>query len=144
MNGKAIRASVVLPLVICSNYVFAGDCSKLTAQEIRMLDDPEKTCGKVKRREVKPDINALKKRTMTVGKEAVLESLKDPSSAQFKNVRTSKDGWVLCGELNAKNSYGGYTGFKRFYFLAAGGTRPFYEGGDEFHENLWREWCVAN
>lgn len=39
----------------------------------------------------------------------VKEQLKDPDSAQFKDVKGK------CGEVNAKNSYGGYTGFKRFY-----------------------------
>lgn len=39
---------------------------------------------------------------------AVKKSLKDPNSAQFQNVKG------YCGEVNAKNSYGGYTGYKRF------------------------------
>ncbi|MDC5446163.1 hypothetical protein ACT4Y9_18345 [Acinetobacter baumannii] len=38
----------------------------------------------------------------------VSEQLKDPESAEFRNVKG------VCGEVNAKNSYGGYTGFKRF------------------------------
>jgi len=45
--------------------------------------------------------------------------LKDPSSVQYKNVGiiTKKAGTkTVCGEFNAKNSYGGYVGFK--YFLA--------------------------
>ena len=44
-------------------------------------------------------------------------SLKDPSSVQYKNVGiiTKKAGTkTVCGEYNAKNSYGGYVGFKRF------------------------------
>lgn len=41
--------------------------------------------------------------------EAVKETLKDPTSAVFQNMKGA------CGEVNAKNSYGGYTGFKRFY-----------------------------
>lgn len=40
---------------------------------------------------------------------AVKGSLKDPDSAIFQNTKAS------CGEVNAKNSYGGYTGFKKFY-----------------------------
>ena len=43
--------------------------------------------------------------------EAVKKVLKDPNSAQFQNIKG------ICGEVNAKNSYGGYTGFKRFYVL---------------------------
>lgn len=37
------------------------------------------------------------------------EQLKDPESAKFQNIKG------YCGEVNAKNSYGGYTGFKPFY-----------------------------
>jgi len=54
-------------------------------------------------------------------KDAVKATLKDPESAQFRNLYTKS--WTgkaspddaVCGEVNAKNSYGGYTGFTRFY-----------------------------
>lgn len=42
----------------------------------------------------------------------VAEELRDPASAQFRNVRT-KDGWV-CGEVNGSNAYGAHAGFQRF------------------------------
>jgi hypothetical protein len=45
--------------------------------------------------------------------------LKDPSAAQFKSmpvILTERDGITdYCGLINGKNSYGGYTGFVRFY-----------------------------
>ncbi|MGY8590652.1 hypothetical protein QRO08_15945 [Paracidovorax citrulli] len=45
-------------------------------------------------------------------------SLKDPDSAKFRNIKLAKTdtagAWVMCGEVNAKNSYGGYAGFGRF------------------------------
>jgi hypothetical protein len=43
----------------------------------------------------------------------VRNSLKDPNSAEFKDVRWVA-GKALCGQVNAKNSYGGYVGFKFF------------------------------
>ena len=46
-------------------------------------------------------------------KSAVKEKLVDPASSQFKNV--SKKSVAYCGEVNAKNSMGGYTGFRRFH-----------------------------
>ena len=54
-------------------------------------------------------------------KHAVKAILKDPESAQFRNFYTKS--WTgkpspmdpVCGEVNAKNSYGGYIGFTRFY-----------------------------
>ncbi|HHV68920.1 MAG TPA: DUF4124 domain-containing protein [Ochrobactrum intermedium] len=45
---------------------------------------------------------------------AVRASLKDPDSANFNDLQHVGDGRALCGQVNAKNSYGGYTGFKRF------------------------------
>lgn len=64
--------------------------------------------------------NFLKTHTDAVAiehaKRAVADSLKDPGSAQFKNVRLAPfgTGKVVCGEVNAKNSYGGYVGYTRF------------------------------
>ena len=46
-------------------------------------------------------------------KKAVSSVLKDPSSAQWKDVHSIAPG-VACGRVNAKNSYGGYTGFRQF------------------------------
>ncbi len=54
----------------------------------------------------------------------VVHALKDPASAKFRGVfvgawtdeydgKTIKP--VLCGEVNARTSYGGYSGFQRFY-----------------------------
>ena len=44
----------------------------------------------------------------------VRTQLKDPASAQFRNVHISEKGFA-CGEINAKNSYGGYNGFTAFF-----------------------------
>jgi hypothetical protein len=58
------------------------------------------------------------------GKRLVVESLRDPDSAQFRGLFLSKytiqvngaprDVVHLCGSVNAKNGYGGYAGFARF------------------------------
>lgn len=49
------------------------------------------------------------------GKEAIKTKLKDPESAQFRNVQFySGLAPVTCGEVNAKNSFGGYSGYERF------------------------------
>jgi hypothetical protein len=42
---------------------------------------------------------------------------KDEDSLKFKHIHTRKTkefGEVACGYVNGKNSYGGYTGYKRF------------------------------
>ncbi|OTA15240.1 exported hypothetical protein [Xenorhabdus beddingii] len=48
-------------------------------------------------------------------------SLKDPDSAKFKHVNLIQDSEssidIYCGQVNAKNSYGGYVGFKPFIMV---------------------------
>lgn len=48
--------------------------------------------------------------------EYVRQNLKDPGSAQFRNDFTYhvRDTLIYCAEVNAKNSYGGYSGFEAF------------------------------
>lgn len=55
---------------------------------------------------------AKKKPNIKELREAVSASFKDPLSSQYRN-EIFKDG-VLCGEVNSKNSYAAYVGFKRF------------------------------
>jgi hypothetical protein len=45
---------------------------------------------------------------------AVKAKLKDPVSAQFRDIKRLDNG-NYCGWVNAKNSYGGFTGFSVFY-----------------------------
>lgn len=46
-------------------------------------------------------------------KKLAAAQLRDPSSAQFRNV--ARHGIFVCGEINGKNGYGAYNGFMRFY-----------------------------
>lgn len=45
---------------------------------------------------------------MVVSQGSVKKLLKDPDSAKFRNLKG------LCGEVNSKNGFGGYTGYKRY------------------------------
>lgn len=45
-------------------------------------------------------------------KKLVTHDLKDPSSAQFRDVH--KTDQAVCGEVNGKNAYGAYAGFQHF------------------------------
>lgn len=50
-------------------------------------------------------------------KEAVAERLKDPGSAQFGEMRAARQpgkNAIVCGEVNARNSYGGYVGRRTY------------------------------
>jgi hypothetical protein len=59
---------------------------------------------------------------------AILLDLKDPDSAQFRYgpYDIFPELKLACGEVNSKNSFGGYTGFQRFVF--DNGSIAFQEG----------------
>lgn len=77
--------------------------------------------------------------TIVAAQRAVRASLKDPDSAQFKDVYanyTEEFQVVACGRVNSKNSLGGYTGFKRF---VSNGKSAIIEGRD----NVADAWAGA-
>ncbi|MGI9375177.1 MAG: hypothetical protein ACR2PC_03605 [Tsuneonella suprasediminis] len=47
-------------------------------------------------------------------KKAVSEHLRDPLSAQFRNLKESKT--ATCGEVNGKNAFGSYSGIREFVY----------------------------
>ena len=54
-------------------------------------------------------------------KKAVVNKLKDPESAKFGEIWAlsgSNGKRTVCGYINAKNSYGGYTGRKMFMIIS--------------------------
>jgi len=56
---------------------------------------------------------AAKPDSIAVAHERVKDALKDPDSAKFRSEFVARDG-AVCGFVNAKNSYGGYGGFRRY------------------------------
>lgn len=78
-----------------------------------------------------------------VSKDAVGVKLKDADSARYRNVAFYSGGGtpVVCGEVNARNSFGGYSGYERF--IAAGSTMAYLES--EVSDGIgpvWDKMCV--
>lgn len=64
--------------------------------------------------------------TSAAMKEAVVKDFLDPESARFRGVVVAESGKVLCGFVNAKNSFGGYVGFRPFdYSLYTGEAKTY-------------------
>ncbi|MEA5669027.1 hypothetical protein VA603_15890 [Stenotrophomonas sp. MH1] len=79
--------------------------------------------------------------TIVAAERAVRAELKDPDAAQFRDVRanyTEEFGVVACGRVNAKNEFGGYTGFRRF---VSSGKSVILEGRDNFAD-AWTGACL--
>jgi hypothetical protein len=60
-------------------------------------------------------------------KAAVAHDLQDPASAKFRDVYQTHE--AVCGRVNARNGYGVYTGFKRFYVVGGVVKRELTEPG---------------
>lgn len=72
----------------------------------------------------------------------IKKRLKDPESAQFRNSAFYDSRVpVVCGEVNSRNSFGGYTGFQRF--VAAGEvTRVESEMAAGEMDKVWAQFCT--
>jgi hypothetical protein len=91
-------------------------------------------------------------------RQTLLANLKDPKSAEigkmYRNEYRSKERWpfggpsanrdVVCGLVNAKNSYGGYNGNTLFAYVID--TKKVYldgEGDDSIEKTRAALWCRA-
>ena len=76
--------------------------------------------------------------------QALRDRMRDPGSVQFRNIRAvvQRDGTrvVVCGEYNAKNGFGAYTGFRGFYVFEDGDAR--LEGTYSQFQTGWGEFCL--
>lgn len=118
-------------LIVLSAH--AADCSVIKAEKNRLkcYDAAAKTSSTApeKPTETAENIEQSKNQVMLLksiekAKMEVIRKMKDPDSVQFRNlIGYGKEGrfvTILCGEVNAKNSYGGFIGFTPFWNV--GGT----------------------
>ena len=89
-----------------------------------------------------PDVSFL--RYQGDSRSLLLENLRDPKSAEFRNVylRESeiegKPSYVYCGEVNSRNGFGGFTGFEQFIASPAIAVIP--SQMDDF-KAAWKRLC---
>ena len=83
--------------------------------------------------------------TLATGRAAILGLLKDPDSAQFgESIGRVKHGQnVACGSVNARNSFGGMTGWQRFITGTVGRVvlEETYPDGPYAFEEHWNSHC---
>ncbi len=73
-------------------------------------------------------------------KQTLQSRLRDVDSAKFRNL-TMKQKNTVCGQVNAKNGFGAYTGWKDFI---GGGTVAFFSSDMATYNdwvNAWNEVC---
>lgn len=96
--------------------------------------------------------SATQKREMSEGnfkgfvdyaKAGLVQSFKDPASSQYRGLYVSgKVLPVLCGEVNSKNSYGAYVGFRRFFATGKRGLNEVEDTKNPYIINrMWPRMC---
>ena len=62
---------------------------------------------------VRPNPNLV-----ATSKSTVADAMRDPESARFRNIvsyKVANGDVIICGEVNARNGFGGYAGYSTFY-----------------------------
>jgi hypothetical protein len=72
----------------------------------------------------------------------IRSSLKDPDSAKFGEINISQSGKFACVEVNAKNSFGGYTGFSSMILKKVSGKWNIIQRYDEINERFAQDDCL--
>lgn len=79
--------------------------------------------------------------------EQIRAQLKDPESAKFREERIypgpAGGPSTLCGEINARNSMGGYVGFRRFIAYGTAFAIIEDEEGEITFHRAWKAMCVS-
>lgn len=77
---------------------------------------------------------------IAAAKKGIAYTLVDPDSANFREVFVAPNEVAVCGQINAKNSLGGYAGFRRFIYSPA--KQGIDGDGCYFVEARWQSRCV--
>lgn len=96
---------------------------------------------------LKSDLKGAQKKSIISAEVRVMDNLKDPDSAKFRDVKT---GWlinsnpdayeaVVCGFVNSKNSFGAYNGFSGFMVMQD--KVLFQAQGESIFAKLWDHVC---
>lgn len=111
-----VLAVVIAPISFVATAPSAEEREAIDAQRAAQAAQraEEKAIADAKKREENAIRDAARNaelrevQSQRMARDFVLGALKDPDSAQFRSQKG------FCGEVNSKNSFGGYTGFKRF------------------------------
>lgn len=131
--------------IVVLAYVRGGETPAPTAFQAAPSTAPVASTSAATTVATAADQHDLEAGWIAKGQEAIAGKLKDPSSAQFRKLlfHQSSDGIpVACGEVNSKNSLGGYTGYQKFIAAGASSDMAFLEEEVSDFDKLWRKLCL--
>ncbi|RZT11097.1 hypothetical protein SAMN05216319_0426 [Duganella sp. CF402] len=93
-------------------------------------------CGKTAEQKQREEAATL----TSMGEKYVREKVLEPAQAQFRNQFIGKGG-APCGEVNAKDAFGGYIGFQRYISVARDLTLLAQDVAPAEFEAQWQQLC---
>ncbi len=138
------KTSVVTWLVLATVVIVAGK-GIFTDKPAEVAKTPEQTAAETaaaKQRSADAKIRQDAFLAQAIAKQAVLGRLKDPDSAKFGQVVARESG-IVCGYVNSKNSFGGYTGDKAFIYFTKKEIAVMQGEAKDF-ESVWNKQCATN
>ncbi|MBF5006011.1 hypothetical protein [Diaphorobacter caeni] len=84
---------------------------------------------------------------LKTAKRVITDKFKDPESTRFRDLYFSNAGGMptLCGQLNSKNSYGAYVGYRGFYYNSGSAAVETEDGRGTglAYSNMSKEFCSS-
>ncbi len=92
-------------------------------------------CGQSEADKSRAKAEMIEIKSQRLAREWVQANLKDGNSAEFRNQKR------FCGEVNAKNGFGAYMGFKRFLAVSSASiiTEDMMKPGE--FDKAWQIYC---
>ncbi|EKQ7193190.1 hypothetical protein OGU21_15100 [Klebsiella oxytoca] len=128
---SSILACLIFLFLTNAQSPIFGDAYALRKQRDDMKNEITRKAKEEERQQLNDILNA---------REHIKVKLKDPSSAKFSGEFIGGNG-AICGYVNAKNSFGGYTGESRYIFSV--NFSAIDEGITSFNKE-WERQCYFN
>lgn len=111
--GKLIAiALIIIALVFTGKGYYNYKIRKQQAIEREQAAAAEKAANE----KILLEKQAKKEKIIAAAKKELESKLRDPLATNYRNIHVNKDNSGVCGEFNAKNGFGGYTGFRWFVY----------------------------
>ena len=141
-EAAANKATGIGCLVIIGLLLLMAACGAIFGGD----DEDSTTTSSARKAEEKKEMSDVETMSgfQVLAKQKMEETLRDPGSAKYQDVYAHKIGdgnFIFCGRVNAKNGFGGYTGFERF---VASPLIVGTEGSVDDFAQVWNEFCTSS
>ncbi len=124
IGSGTVRKCKYVGIVICGIIAILSIIQFFRASSIMLPPRQNKVLNPLEENRIRDDVAATE-----IIKMRVRNHFKDPESVEIRNVQLFRQGppdgvgikaftYTLCGEVNAKNSFGGYVGYHKFFYTA--------------------------